>query len=51
MHVWDFAPVRILVEEAGGRCSTFTGGEPQELGSFVGTNGLLHDEAVALLST
>jgi histidinol-phosphatase len=51
MHVWDYAPVQILVEEAGGRCSTFTGGEPEELGSFVGTNGLLHDEAVALLST
>jgi histidinol-phosphatase len=50
MHVWDYAAVQLLVEEAGGRCSTFTGGEPEELGSFVGTNGLLHDEAVALLS-
>lgn len=49
MHVWDYAPVQILVEEAGGRCSTFTGGRPEELGSFVATNGLLHDEAVALL--
>lgn len=49
MHVWDYAAVQLLVEEAGGRCSTFTGGEPEELGSFVGTNGLLHDEAVALL--
>ena len=49
VHVWDYAPVQILVEEAGGRCSTFTGGEAEELGSFVGTNGLLHDEAVALL--
>jgi histidinol-phosphatase len=51
MHVWDYAPVQILVEEAGGRCSTFTGGEPEELGSFIGTNGVLHDEAVALLSS
>jgi histidinol-phosphatase len=50
MHVWDYAPVQILVEEAGGRCTTFTGGAPEELGSFVATNGLLHDEAVALLS-
>ncbi len=49
MHLWDYAAVQILVEEAGGRCSTFTGGEPEELGSFVGTNGRLHDEAVALL--
>jgi histidinol-phosphatase len=51
MHVWDYAPVQIIVEEAGGRCTTFTGGAPEELGSFVATNGLLHDEAVALLST
>jgi histidinol-phosphatase len=49
MHVWDYAAVQLLVEEAGGRCSTFTGGEPEELGSFVGTNGLLHAEAVTLL--
>jgi histidinol-phosphatase len=49
MHVWDYAAVQILVEEAGGRCTTFTGGEPEERGSFVATNGLLHDEAVALL--
>jgi len=51
MHVWDYAPVQILVEEAGGRCSTFTGGDAEELGSFVGTNGLLHDEAVTLLGS
>jgi len=51
MHVWDYAPVQILVEEAGGRCTTFTGGEAEELGSFVGTNGLLHDEAVTLLGS
>jgi histidinol-phosphatase len=49
MNVWDYAPVQILVEEAGGRCSTFAGGEPEPLGSFVATNGVLHDEAVALL--
>jgi histidinol-phosphatase len=51
MNVWDYAGVQLLVEEAGGRCTTFAGGEPQPLGSFVATNGLLHDEAVALLRT
>jgi histidinol-phosphatase len=50
MEVWDYAPVRILVEEAGGRCSTFDGSEPHALGNFVATNGLLHDETVSLLS-
>jgi histidinol-phosphatase len=50
VHVWDYLPVQIVVEEAGGRCSTFAGAEPAELGSFVATNGLLHDEAVSLLA-
>jgi histidinol-phosphatase len=50
VEVWDFAPVQILVEEAGGRCSRFDGGEPAGGGTFVATNGPLHAEAVALLS-
>ncbi|MFZ1878795.1 MAG: inositol monophosphatase family protein [Gaiellaceae bacterium] len=49
VEVWDFAPVQILVEEAGGRCSTFTGNEPTGGGTFLATNGHLHDEAVSLL--
>jgi histidinol-phosphatase len=51
VHVWDYAPVQILVEEAGGHCSTFAGSAPEELGSFLATNGTLHDEAVALLGS
>jgi histidinol-phosphatase len=50
MQVWDYAPVRIVVEEAGGRCTTFAGGVPHADGSFVATNGLLHDEVIALLA-
>lgn len=50
MKLWDYAPVQLIVEEAGGRCTTFTGGAPAVDGSFVATNGLLHDEAVALLT-
>jgi histidinol-phosphatase len=49
MHVWDYASVQLLVEEAGGRCSTFAGERPAEGKSFVTTNGLLHDEAVEYL--
>jgi len=49
MQVWDYAPVQIVVEEAGGRCTTFAGGEPQPDDSFVATNGVLHDEIVTLL--
>jgi histidinol-phosphatase len=50
MKLWDYAPVQLIVEEAGGRCTTFAGGSPAVDDSFVATNGLLHDEAVALLA-
>jgi len=51
VEVWDYAPVRIVVEEAGGRCTTFTGGEPQGGESFVSTNGALHDAIVGMLAS
>ncbi len=50
MAIWDYSAPRLLVEEAGGLCTTFTGEAPAEGASFVATNGVLHDEAVALLS-
>ena len=49
MRVWDYSAVQLLVEEAGGRATTFTGEAPTDRCSFVTTNGLLHDEAVSLL--
>jgi histidinol-phosphatase len=49
MQLWDYAPVQLLVEEAGGRCTTYSGAEPAIEASFVATNGALHDEVVALL--
>ena len=51
MKLWDYAPVQLLVEEAGGRCTTYDGGTPAVDASFVTTNGLLHDEVVSLLAT
>jgi histidinol-phosphatase len=50
MNVWDYAAVQLIVDEAGGRCTTFTGDEPAQDGSFTATNGLLHEEVVSLLS-
>jgi histidinol-phosphatase len=50
MNLWDYAAVQLVVEEAGGRCTTFAGGEPAIDDSFVSTNGVLHDEVVSLLS-
>ena len=49
MNVWDYAPVQLLVEEAGGRCTTYDGAVPAPGSSFVATNGTLHDEVVSLL--
>jgi len=46
MQVWDYAAVKLLVEEAGGRCTTFSGDGPAQGESFLSTNGLLHAEAV-----
>jgi len=50
VNVWDYAPVQIIVEEAGGRCTRYDGGNPAGGESFVSTNGLLHAEIVAHLS-
>jgi len=49
LALWDYAAVRLLVEEAGGRCTTFEGEPPAPDQSFVSTNGTLHDEVVSLL--
>lgn len=50
VNLWDYAPVQLLVAEAGGRCTTFAGGEPSPGASFVSTNGLLHAEVTSLLA-
>jgi len=49
MKLWDYAPVQLIVEEAGGRCTTYDGSAPAVDASFVSTNGALHDEVVSLL--
>lgn len=51
MQPWDYAAVQLIVEEAGGRCSTFVGTPPEPDGTFVSTNGLLHAEVVSLLGS
>ena len=46
---WDVAPMKVLVEEAGGRLTDFAGKPDIYTGSVVATNGLLHDEVLRLL--
>lgn len=46
---WDLAPARILLEEAGGRFTTFHGDTDLERGTAIGSNARLHDEALQRL--
>jgi histidinol-phosphatase len=47
---WDAAPVKILVEEAGGRLTDFDGRPTIYGGSVLATNGRLHDLALRTLA-
>jgi histidinol-phosphatase len=49
-RIWDFAAQTLIVEEAGGRASTFDGGPPAEYEPYLTTNGIVHDKVLALLS-
>lgn len=49
VSVWDLAPLKILVEEAGGRFTDLGGTPTHAAGSAVASNGLLHDHVLAAL--
>jgi histidinol-phosphatase len=51
MNIWDIAALRVIVEEAGGRSTDFGGSRRLDGGSLVSSNGLLHDEVLASLSS
>jgi histidinol-phosphatase len=46
---WDLAAVQVIVEEAGGRFSDFSGSARLDAGSAISSNGLLHGELLAAL--
>jgi histidinol-phosphatase len=46
---WDLAPCRLMIEEAGGRFTDFTGAPSIYSGTALATNGRVHDAALALL--
>ena len=46
---WDWAALWVIVEEAGGRVTTFEGERLSHGSSVLTTNGVLHDEIVARL--
>jgi histidinol-phosphatase len=51
LATWDFAALKVIVEEAGGRMTRFDGGPVEHGASVVTTNGVLHDEIVARLTS
>ena len=48
--VWDLAPMPVIIGEAGGRMTDLAGEERLTSGSGLATNGVLHDDLLALLA-
>ena len=49
INLWDIAPMRVIIPEAGGRVSGEDGQPWEEGRTFIATNGLIHDELVETL--
>lgn len=49
LKVWDVAPMKVIVEEAGGKYSDLEGGSDVYTGSCLISNGLVHEEILRLL--
>jgi len=50
VSLWDLAAPRLIVEEAGGRFTDFSGAARSDGGSGVASNGLVHEAVLALLA-
>ena len=50
VSVWDVAALQVIVEEAGGKFTDFSGQARLDGGSAVSSNGLVHDEVIAVLA-
>jgi histidinol-phosphatase len=51
LSAWDLAGPLVVVEEAGGRMTTFAGNRSIHERSAVASNGVLHEELLARLRT
>jgi len=51
LALYDYAPLVPLLEEAGGKITALDGGPPRPGEQVVCSNGLVHDELLALLSS
>jgi histidinol-phosphatase len=50
LEPWDYAAIALLVTEAGGSFTNLAGGEPEPGAGVLATNGVLHEEVLALLA-
>jgi histidinol-phosphatase len=50
VSLWDLAALQVIVEEAGGRFTDLNGVPRPDGGSAISSNGILHDEALAILT-
>lgn len=50
LYVWDLAPMKIIVEESGGRFTDLDGGNSVYKGNCLVSNGLVHDAYLNLLT-
>jgi histidinol-phosphatase len=50
VSLWDLAALMVIIEEAGGKFTDLSGRRTPDGGSAVSTNGLLHDQTLALLN-
>jgi len=48
---WDLAPLDVIVTEAGGTFTDFRGERTVRGGNAIATNGLLHDEVLAIMGS
>ncbi len=49
-EAWDIAPIKIIVEEAGGKFTSLHGDDTVYKGSGVSTNGLMHEEILQIIT-
>jgi histidinol phosphatase-like enzyme (inositol monophosphatase family) len=50
LSIWDAAAVQPIIEEAGGRFSDWAGNRRIDSGDAIGTNGLVHEEVLKIIS-
>jgi histidinol-phosphatase len=49
VNLWDLAPAKVIIEEAGGRFTDLSGRPGADGGSALSSNGLLHEEVLRVL--